>query len=233
MTTSSLVADFAATRLGIIMSSRPRVPHEAYGVLNPGGVRAANGTMYLFPRFIAKGNVSRIGHARVRYQDDLPVGVERLGVALEPRESHEGGVEDARVTYLGLLKLYVMLYTTFARTGPRVAVAVSEDLYKWWRLGLLRYERTAGEPDFNPCENKDATMFRDVVLDPEGVPSLAILHRPTTRGVHEAALGVEICEHIWISYVPIAATLCDLANLTAVRCHERVMALAVSCRFSA
>jgi hypothetical protein len=124
--------DFAVTRLGVIMSPREGQPHEAWGVLNPGGVRSPRGAMHLFPRLIAEGNYS------------------------------------------------------------------------------------------------------EVVSDPKGVPSLAILHRPTTR-VHfrrhrngpvtaPPPGGDETQQNIWISYVPVEAAVADIANLTAVRRHERVMA---------
>jgi predicted GH43/DUF377 family glycosyl hydrolase len=218
------------------MSSQAGEPHEAWGVLNPAGVRSTDGAMHLFPRLIAEGNYSRIGHARVRYEGDTPVAVERLGIALEPHEPYEvgpggGGVEDPRVVYVPLLKRYVMTYTAFVPYEPRVAVAVSEDLYAWCRLGLLQYEVTSGAADLNRCGNKDAAMLPDVVLDSKGQPSLAILHRPTTR-IHIHYCGSEITtppcgeetrENIWISYTPVEAVLADLANLTSVRRHERVM----------
>jgi predicted GH43/DUF377 family glycosyl hydrolase len=58
------------------------------------------------------------------------------------------------------------------------------------------------------------------------------LHRPTTRvhihnggsDVTKPPCGEETREHIWISYVPVESVLADLANLTSVRRHERVMA---------
>jgi predicted GH43/DUF377 family glycosyl hydrolase len=92
----------------------------------------------------------------------------------------------------------------------------------------------AGGRDLNNCGNKDAAFFPEVVSDPQGVPSFAILHRPTTR-VHfrrhhdgtkvvQPPSGDETQEHIWISYVAVKAVLADLASLTAVRRHERVMA---------
>ncbi len=62
--------DFRVTRLGVIMSPQADRPHEAWGVLNPGGVRAPDGTLHLFPRLIAEGNYSRIGHARVRFEGE-------------------------------------------------------------------------------------------------------------------------------------------------------------------
>jgi len=73
-----------------------------------------------------------------------------------------------------------MTYTAFVPYEPRVAIAVSEDLYNWQRLGLLRYEVIPGEDDLNQCGNKDAALFPEIIVDPEGVPSFAILHRPTT-----------------------------------------------------
>src|SRR5665213_3478421 len=131
---------FAVKRFGVLMTSETDRPHEAWGVLNPGGVRSLDGTMHLFPRLIAEGNYSRIGHARVRYDGGIPTGVDRLGIALEPREPYEvspggGGVEDPRVVYLVALKLYVMTYTAFVPYEPRIAIAVSDDLLTWKRLG--------------------------------------------------------------------------------------------------
>jgi predicted GH43/DUF377 family glycosyl hydrolase len=239
MSTIAVDLEFTATRLGVIMRPQPAQPHEAWGVLNPGGVRAADGRMHLFPRLIAEGNYSRIGHAHVRFEGAKPVGVDRLAFALEPHESYEvssggGGVEDSRVVYMPSLKLYVMTYTAFVPYEPRVAVAVSADLVAWRRLGVLRYEIMDDGSDLNACGNKDAAFFPEVVADPRGVPSFAILHRPTTRlhfrRHHSGTLvenppsGDETQEDIWISYVPIAAVASDIASLTSVRRHERVMA---------
>ncbi len=237
MTTTNI--DFAVKRFGEIMRPQEGEPHEAWGVLNPGGVRAHDGTMHLFPRLIAEGNYSRIGHVRVRFEGTTPVGVERLGVALEPHESYEvspggGGVEDARVVYMPLLKRYVMTYTAFVPYEPRVAIAVSEDLQTWQRLGVLQFEIMSDERDLNKCGNKDAAMFSEVVLDAEGTPSFALLHRPTTRlhfhrrdrspVVTAPPSGDETQENIWVSYIPVEAVLDDIANLTSVRRHERIMA---------
>jgi predicted GH43/DUF377 family glycosyl hydrolase len=229
--------EFATQRYNVIMSPDPDAPMEVWGTLNPGGARSADGAMHLFPRMIAEGNYSRIGHVRVRYDGERPVGVERLGIALEPHASYEvsargGGVEDPRVVYVPVLKHYVMTYTAFVPYEPRVAIAVSEDLATWRRLGPVHYEVTAGLPDLNACGNKDATLLPDIVNDPAGVPSLAILHRPTTRialqavgaNVTNPPTGVETTENIWMSYVPVDAALADIAGLTSVRRHERVMA---------
>src|SRR5437667_11416766 len=92
-------------RLGILMETDPGDPREAEGVLNPAAARGPDGRLYLLPRLVAAGNYSRIGLARVvtDCRGD-PIGVERLGVVLEPQAPYEinprtgGGVEDPRVS---------------------------------------------------------------------------------------------------------------------------------------
>jgi predicted GH43/DUF377 family glycosyl hydrolase len=235
--TASPSIDFAAKRLGVIMSAQAGDAREAWGVCNPGGARSPDGAMQIFPRIVAEGNFSRIGHARVLFKSEAPVSVERLGIALEPLARYEvgpsgGGVEDARVVYVPHLKRYVMTYTGYVPHEPRVAVAVSLDLVTWQRLGVLRYEVVPGGPDLNLCGNKDGAFFPEAVFDPQGVPSLGVLHRPTSRiHIHHGEAdvtmppsGEETQEHIWISYVPLDAVLKDIASLTLVRRHERVMA---------
>jgi beta-1,2-mannobiose phosphorylase / 1,2-beta-oligomannan phosphorylase len=237
MTLSSPLADFSVERFGVVMAARPDDPNEAWGVLNPGGARFSDGAMHLFPRLVAEGNFSRIGHAVVRFDDGKPVGVDHLGIALAPAMPYEvgpngGGVEDPRVVYVPVLKRYVMTYTAYVPFEPRVAIAISDDLETWRRLGLVTFESNPGDLDLNQCGNKDAALFPDVVSDPDGVPSLGILHRPTTRirfdhlgtDVKKPPSGDETQEHIWISYAPLDAVLADVSSLTHVRRHERVMA---------
>ena len=54
-------------RLGMVMEPEPGNPQEVEGVLNPAAVRGPDGELYLFPRLVARGNYSRIGIARVRF----------------------------------------------------------------------------------------------------------------------------------------------------------------------
>jgi predicted GH43/DUF377 family glycosyl hydrolase len=172
----------------------------------------------------------------VRFEDDRPVGVERLGIALEPHEPYEvtqggGGVEDARVVYVPLLKRFVMTYTAVVPNQAQIAVAVSEDLESWERLGVLSYARTARRWGEELTANKDGAFFPTPVLDPHGVRSFAIIHRPTTHvHVHfgtrhfiRSSSGLLKHESLWISYVPVDAVLADLAQLTHVGNHEHVM----------
>ncbi|MDE3077335.1 MAG: glycosidase, partial [Chloroflexota bacterium] len=193
-------------------------PLESEGVANPGGARGPDGELYLFPRLVAHGNYSRIGMARVRFdQNGEPMDVERLGIALEPDQPYEknpftgGGCEDARVTYVEPLKSYVMTYTAFSPLGPRVALAVSQDLFNWTRLGLVHFAPAAGI-DFDAVDNKDALIFPTLIENPgTGRPSLAIIHRPYLFFASQLA-GVPLAPgmprrrarsahpSIWISY---------------------------------
>jgi predicted GH43/DUF377 family glycosyl hydrolase len=144
------MSEFKMRRLGMVMGPEPGNPQEIEGVLNPAAVRGRDGELYLFPRLVARGNYSRIGIARVKFnQDGDPVGVERLGIALEPETDYErrpdgsGGCEDPRVTFIEPLQRYLMTYTAWSPRGPRIAVAVSEDLFHWKRLGLATRAATS------------------------------------------------------------------------------------------
>ncbi len=190
-----MLADpFTAHPLGIVMEGNPLDPMEVEGVLNPATARGPDGELYLFPRLVSRGNFSRIGIARVLFdkQGD-PTGVERLGVALEPRETYErnpysgGGCEDPRITFVAAWGCYVMTYTAFSEAGPRIAMAASHDLRRWDRLGLVTFEGR-GTMDFSRADNKDALLFPQLVPDPrDGVMSMALIHRPLVRGHSRAA----------------------------------------------
>ena len=178
---------FQLQRLGMVMEPEPGNPLEAEGVLNPAAVRGPDGQLYLFPRLVARGNYSRIGIARVRFNEaGDPAGVERLGIALEPEEDYElrpdgGGCEDPRITFVEPLQHYVMTYTAFSPQGPRIALALSKDLFHWQRLGLATFGPYDGV-EFDGVDNKDASVFPVAIPDPAGQPALAMLHRPLFPG---------------------------------------------------
>ena len=234
----SRAALFRAQRLGVIGRPQPGNPHEVWGVLNPGGCLARDArTYYLFPRLVAEGNYSRIGIARLTCdRDDRPSGIERVGIALEPHEQYEfsamgGGVEDPRVTYVAAIDRYVMTYTAYVPFTPRVALAISRDLLTWHRLGTLRFAREPGIDDLNDVGNKDCVVLPEIVNDPHGEPSIALLHRPTTSvefdecdcRVVEPPAGAEAQESIWISYARLSDVQADVHALAAVSGHHRVM----------
>jgi predicted GH43/DUF377 family glycosyl hydrolase len=224
-------------RVGVLMTADPADPLEAWGVLNPASARDRDGTLFLFPRLVADGNVSRVGRARVLFDESgAPCGVERLGVVLEPTESWErnalgGGVEDPRITFVPSLDRYLMAYTAYGPMGPRVAVAASRDLIVWERLGPVSYTYDPGlGVDFQLIPNKDAMFFPEAVPGPDGVPSYAMLHRPMwdlswiregegeplPHGVTDPRPG------IWVSYVPASVVQADIRALTHVAQHRLV-----------
>ncbi len=209
------MSEFKLQRLGMIMEPEPGNPHEVEGVLNPGAVRGPDGELYLFPRLVAKGNFSRIGIARVRFNDaGDPMGVERLGIALEPEAGYEirpggGGCEDPRVTFVEPLKRYIMTYAAFSPVGPRIAMAESEDLFHWKRLGLATYAHWHGI-ELGNVDDKDASLFPVAIPNSTGKVELGMLHRPLFRGTqpnetarHNGKREVDLDrESIWISYCP-------------------------------
>ena len=224
-------------RLGTVMEPEPGNPHEIEGVLNPAAARGPDGNLYLFPRLVAAGNYSRIGIARVRFNSaGDPTGVERLGIALEPEADFElrpdrgGGCEDPRVTFVEPLGSYVMTYTAFSPEGPRIALAVSKDLFHWQRLGLVNFTNYHDGRDPDGVDDKDASLFPVAIPNPSGRLELAILHRPLFPGtrpeetaLHPASRDVDLNrESIWISYCERAPTGEPLGRFGRFASHHRL-----------
>ncbi len=63
------MSGFQLQRLGMLMEPEPGNPQEIEGVLNPAATRGPDGKLYLFPRLVAKNNYSRIGIARVKFNE--------------------------------------------------------------------------------------------------------------------------------------------------------------------
>jgi predicted GH43/DUF377 family glycosyl hydrolase len=216
-------------RLGVIMRGDAHNPDEALGVLNPATARAPDGKLYMFPRVVAAGNYSRVGIAEVIFDaGGNPTGVERRGYALEPTESYEqnartAGCEDARITYIEPLRRYLMTYTAYGPSGPRIALAASEDLVHWERLGPVKFAfDPALRVDFDLYDNKDAVLFPELVKDPRGQPALALIHRPAHVQGGRVVLPVGISEQrasIWISYCAIEQAQASPAALLTWRDH--------------
>ena len=228
---------FRLQRLGQVMEPEPGNPLEAEGVLNPAAARGPDGELYLFPRLVAAGNYSRIGIARALFNGaGDPCGVERLGIVLEPEADYErrpdgsGGCEDPRITFVEPLGRYVMTYTALSAAGPRIALAISEDLLHWKRLGLAQFWQDG--IDFGGVDDKDASLFPVAVPNPSGRAELAILHRPLFSGTrpeetarHREPREVDLDrESIWISYSPMALEGDGPYRLGQFTSHHRLAA---------
>jgi predicted GH43/DUF377 family glycosyl hydrolase len=241
MTTTPTPVDtayaFEIERLGVIMEGDPTDPNEAWGVLNPACARTREGELLLFPRVVAEGNWSRVGIARVLFEGDDPVGVERMGYALEPgpwyeRNQRTAGVEDPRITFVPALDAYVMAYSAYGPRSSRVALAVSSDLLEWRRLGLVRFAPERGV-DWGIYDNKDAFLMPEPVVGPDGRASIALVHRPTFQVYGGPGMGLEPAvvlpdgwteerPGIWISYCPLESIGDDLAGLECFSGHTPV-----------
>jgi predicted GH43/DUF377 family glycosyl hydrolase len=99
-------------------------------------------------------------------------------LAPNPRDYPEEiwGIEDPRITYVPELQQYAVAYTSFARGGPGVSLALTKDFRSFERYGVIM-----------PPEDKDAALLPRRIGG-----SWALIHRPVTT------LGA----HMWISYSP-------------------------------
>ncbi len=205
---------------------------DRLGVLNPASARLRDGTLQLYPRIAAPGNISSIGSFRVTERADGTAVAEPCGFALKPKAPYElrdrpggHGCEDPRVTFVTAIDRYIMAYVALGPRGPEVALAVSADGLEWERLGLMHFPRSDA-----PFADKDAAFFPEPVRSPAGVTSLAFYHRPTLpisiRGGPDALAELQALppgwrESISIGYVPLAAVQARIHNLcTVVESHR-------------
>ncbi len=227
---------YTLTRVGVLMTPEPGNELEAEGVLNPASGYGPDGKLYLLPRLVAPGNVSRVGLAEVVLTDGVPTGVARRGVVLAPDEGWErgknnAGVEDPRVTWVPRLGVHVMTYVAYGPLGPKLAIAVSKDLREWRRLGPIHFRYQPGlDTDLNLFPNKDAVFFPEPVPGPDGEPAYAMLHRPMWdlgwfrdgEGVHLPAGVTDERPGIWVSYAPAREVERDLDALVLQGDHRLV-----------
>lgn len=205
---------FQLQRICVLMAPEQGNDLEVEGVLNPAVTRGPDGELYIFPRLVAKNNYSRIGIAKVKFNEaGDPIGVERMGVVLEPEVENEkranggGGCEDPRVTYVEPVEHYIMTYTAYGPSGPRIAMARSKDLFVWERMGLVEF-LPYGKIDFNGIDNKDASFFPTELPSPHNHVSIAMLNRPLFPGTRPEEItknndihhSDQHKESIWISY---------------------------------
>lgn len=227
---------YTMTRLGVVMTPEPGNPLEAMGVFNPASGRTPDGRLHLLPRIVEQGNVSRVGLVEVELRDSVPVGVRRRGVVLTPDEgwergAHNSGVEDPRTTWVASLGRHLMTYAANGPLGPRLSLAVSEDLEHWQRLGPVQFTYQPDlETDLCMFPNKDAVFFPEPVPGPDGRPAYAMLHRPMwdlgwiRKGetVHLPAGITDERPGIWISYVPAELVEADIRALARPQDHRCV-----------
>lgn len=228
----ALTIDASIERLGLALEPDGD-PTSAEGTLNPASARTRANELVLYPRDVARGNISRVGLVK-----GVPNGnkfaFHRDGFALEPDAPYElrphpgYGCEDPRVTFIPELDKYVMAYTAFGPQGPRIAVAVSDDALTWKRIGLMHFDK----PGMHIGDDKDAAFFPEPVMSPKGVRSLAFYHRPM---LHLSAVDgraaipmiermpFEDRESIRLAFVPFEPVLDDIEKILDVHESELIM----------
>jgi len=153
-------------------------PYRINSVFNAGAVLLADGDTLLLCRVEDRSGLSHLCAARSANGvngwriDPKPT------LMPSPQEFPEEiwGIEDPRITYVPELEQYAVAYTSFARGGPGVSLALTKDFRSFERYGVI----------MSP-EDKDAAMLPRRIGG-----NWALIHRPTTP------LGA----HMWISYSP-------------------------------
>jgi predicted GH43/DUF377 family glycosyl hydrolase len=158
--------------------SREHWPYPINSVFNAGAVRLADGDTLLLCRVEDRRGLSHLCAARSANGIDGWRIDQGPTLAANPREYPEEiwGIEDPRITYVPELEQYAVAYTSFARGGPGVSLALTKDFRSFERFGVIM-----------PPEDKDAALL------PRRINGYwAMIHRPVTT------LGA----HMWISYSP-------------------------------
>lgn len=153
-------------------------PYPINSVFNAGAVRLADGDTLLLCRVEDRRGLSHLCAAR----STNGIGGWRIDqeptLLANPQQYPEEiwGIEDPRIAYVPELEQYAVAYTSFARGGPGVSLALTKDFRSFDRFGVIM-----------PPEDKDAALL------PRRINGYwAMIHRPVTT------LGA----HMWISYSP-------------------------------
>ncbi len=158
--------------------TREMWPYPINSVFNAGAVLMADGDTLLLCRVEDRSGLSHLCAARSANGVNEWRIDSKPTLMADPREFPEEiwGIEDPRITYVPELEQYAVAYTSFARGGPGVSLALTKDFRSFERFGVIM-----------PPEDKDAALL------PRRIGGRwALIHRPMTT------LGA----HMWISYSP-------------------------------
>lgn len=150
------------------------LPYPANSVFNP-GVAEVDGEVLLLLRVEDLEGRSHLTVARSHDgATNWRIETTPLLAPGDPAHPYEGfGCEDARLTYLDELGLWIIAYTAYSSLGTGVALATTRDFRRVDRIGLVL-----------PPNNKDAAVFPRRING-----KWQMLHRPAAGGQ----------EHIWLT----------------------------------
>ena len=158
--------------------SKEHWPYPISSVFNAGAVQLADGDTLLLCRIEDRSGLSHLCAARSANGVDGWRIDPKPTLMANPQQFPEEiwGIEDPRITYVPELEQYAVAYTSFARGGPGVSLALTKDFRSFERFGVI----------MSP-EDKDAALL------PRRIGGRwALIHRPMTT------LGA----HMWLSYSP-------------------------------
>jgi predicted GH43/DUF377 family glycosyl hydrolase len=116
-----------------ILLKKTTLRFESEGVLNPAVIRE-NDCTHLFYRAVGKGNYSSISYCKLK--DPLVIEERFNRPVLFPQFNYEShGVEDPRITKIE--DLYYLTYTAYDGVNALGALAISNDLINWNKLGVI------------------------------------------------------------------------------------------------
>ena len=116
-----------------ILLKKTILDFESEGVLNPAVIREDDCT-HLFYRAVGKGNYSSIGYCKLKGPLLVEERLDRP--VLFPQFEYEShGMEDPRVVKVG--DLYYLTYTAYDGVNALGALAISNDLINWNKLGVI------------------------------------------------------------------------------------------------
>src|ERR1035438_2346963 len=119
--------------------SRKDWPYPINSVFNAGVTRLADGDTLLLCRVEDRRGLSHLCAARsANGIDGWRIDPEPTLMA-KPCEFPEEiwGIEDPRITYVPELEQYAVAYTSFARGGPGVSLALTKDFRSFERFGVI------------------------------------------------------------------------------------------------
>src|SRR3989338_8340177 len=117
---------------GVVLE-KTRLEFENQSVLNPACVQDGY-HVHMFYRAVKKGNYSSIGYCRL--EGPLKVIERAKKPVVVPKYKYEShGIEDPRIVQLD--GMYYMFYTAYDGKNALAAYAVSKDLKKFEKRGIL------------------------------------------------------------------------------------------------
>jgi len=140
---------------------------ESYGVLNPGCIKIGD-YVHMFYRAFSKSKRSTIGYCKLK--GPLKVVERSKKPVLYPEYDYEKNLEDPRIVFLD--GKYYMTYVSYDGRNVRMAYAVSNDLKKWKKKGVILPDITydKAEDYFRACRFKlkeryflFESYFKDIV----------------------------------------------------------------------